>query len=198
MNNPRNDNFNQYESEIRGTVACATKSVLNGLANATLEAEELFAEGISCAFEKMDKYDPTLGSVMSFLFKTVRSKVHRHAIKEIRGSGMMVAPCSFGDRASADLREELYISPHTNTFVDTHEDTTYREYDNALTIDVKKMLALFSSTDRAIIIDRFISDISLDEIASKYGMSRSSADRYCKQLRMVMKERMQDDNYSVY
>jgi RNA polymerase sigma factor (sigma-70 family) len=200
MNN-RNDQFILYETEVRGAVACAIKSVLNRLPSTSLDAEELFSEGLVFAYGRMGHYDPTRSQVITYLYRAIRKKVHRFAMKEIRSSGVVTMPTDLNSERPGYLLEDMTVAPnHYNVFTDAENsiENSYKpDYD--LSFDVREALKAFGDKDRQIIIDKFIHNSSIDDIADKYGMTRCSADRYVKELRMTMKRRLKKyDHTQIY
>ena len=152
------------DSEIERAVKCAVRSITRRRGYRALSEDDLFQEGMVWAIEHMDDYREAKASIMTFLFRPVKTHLNRVIRKEARASGLLLP------ENEEELRQTAEALPQ---FPDIQRVFSY-EPDLALQIDIRMILEILTPEERNIITDRFMNKVRLKDLARYHGISESA------------------------
>jgi len=155
------------DSEIERAVQCAVASIKRRKDFGILSEEDLFQEGMIFAIERMGEYRKDFSTVMTFLFRPVKTHLDRLIHKEALSSGLLLP------ENEKELEEIAKILPQ---YPDVIQAFSY-ESDLALKFDLQETLDKLPQKERELVIDRFMNGVKLKELAARNYVSESAMHR---------------------
>lgn len=151
-------------SEIERAVECAVNSIRRRTNIGAISEDDLFQEGMLFAIGQMDTYDEGIASVMTFLFRPVKTHLNRILHREASTSGLLLP------ESEEELTRAVESLPQ---FPDLATVFSY-ESDLATQVDVRETLSHLTPEERDIVTDRFMNGVRLKDLAARFCISESA------------------------
>jgi len=148
-------------SDIERAVQCAVRSISRRKDVGAISEDDLFQEGMVFALNHMDEYCDDKATVMTFLFRPVKTHLNRIIQREVQSSGMLLP------ETEEDIEE---LAAASASYPDVAKAFSY-ESDLALQFDIKELLETLGAEERDIITERFMNGVKLKDLATRYCIS---------------------------
>lgn len=154
------------DSQIENAVQCVVRSITRRKNFGAISEDDLFQEGMIFALEHMDKYCKDEASVMTFLFRPVKSHLNRIIHKEAQSSGLLLPE-------DEDIEDLADVLPQYGNMIRGEDITQAFSYESdvILQLDIKAILETLSNDEREIVTERFMNGVKLKDLASRFCIS---------------------------
>jgi len=146
--------------KMEKAVQAAVRSISRRKNFGAISEEDLFQEGMVFALQRMDNYDKNCASIMTFLFRPVKTHLNRILQREVQASGLIIP----------DEQQDNEDNIGSTIFPDQEQAFSY-EVDVDLQLDMGALLSTLSDDEKFIVTERFVNNVKLKKLAAHYSIS---------------------------